>query len=934
MSLVNFSRSATVSVAFVCTLTACGGGGGGDSADNSNNNAAGSNITASADVINSTPLESSVARLETEASVSNIATETVTVSLVGAGPQISTSPVLKLTNGSPVTRLEDIPEGIATSEWKTKTGTRLPLKVLLKNGTYRLSNTWVWTPAASGRADSPVIVAAETAGGVIITGAKTLTLPKASHAGQSTVQVDVANLVTTPFEQLWANGRRVVRARTPNAGSFALVKGSVASWAGSTTLNQIAVNKQAFQSENAVASNWKSASATDRANAILVAMHSWTTSHHRVSSFDAANQVLVSPASRWAFFSQGPDQRYFIENLPTALDAPSEWYLNATTKRLSYIPTAAESTADITFDMPVVNTLLELRGQASAGQWVEYVQFSGLKFRHAGYAMPAQGLVDQQAAVDVTAAITMNSARRVSLTDCEVSRVGGYAVWLRENVQNTVVQNCEIYDTGAGGVRVGLTLQPLSTAATGYNSVLSNRIHSTGHQFPGAVGVWVGQSGNNAIEGNLIGDTTYTGISVGWTWGYGISQSRNNKVNRNFLYDIMQGSLSDGAGIYTLGISPGTEIKGNVIRGVQAYNYYGAGGWGIYGDEGSSNLLIDSNIVLNSNNGGYMLHYGANNIVSNNVFAGGRVGEIQVGRIETEQQAELDNNRLIPTVPSFVAYPVTGGVPAFAYKSNRVSTQYTAMSTPPSVCGSGCSLTNALSIEAGNKLQVPTVTEAGNTVSLPYASAPSWASVGVTPADSPARLWSKGRGVSFDAAEASLGSRPMGFTVVPASRPELIAVANVGGDRCLAFNDSADVQNRWEPFGYLESDYATGTTSITFTLKIDATTDFMHEWRDTGVKNYLTGPAMTFSGTRGVVLNGQVVAPLPVGQWVTVTVTSPQGTSPRWTLSIKYADNTERTFTNLVPVSETWARTRAFYFISNAARSSTPCIGKWDITNL
>jgi hypothetical protein len=146
---------------------------------------------------------------------------------------------------------------------------------------------------------------------------------------------------------------------------------------------------------------------------------------------------------------------------------------------------------------------------------------------------------------------------------------------------------------------------------------------------------------SNLVAHNHIHHGGYTGISVGWVWGYGRSISRDNIVVKNHIHHIGQGLLSDMGGIYTLGVSPGTVLKGNHIHHVEANHY---GGWGIYNDEGSSHILIENNVVHDTKFAGYNIHYAKELTVRNNIFACGRLQQLSRSRVEPHKSVFFENN--------------------------------------------------------------------------------------------------------------------------------------------------------------------------------------------------------------------------------------------------------------------------------------------------
>ena len=114
-----------------------------------------------------------------------------------------------------------------------------------------------------------------------------------------------------------------------------------------------------------------------------------------------------------------------------------------------------------------------------------------------------------------------------------------------------------------------------------------------------------------------------------------------NVIEFNHIHHIGQGLLSDMGAIYTLGVSPGTVLRNNLIHDVEANHY---GGWGIYNDEGSSHLLIEDNVVYNTKFAGYNIHFCKEVTVRNNIFACGRLQQLSRSRVEPHQSVFFENN--------------------------------------------------------------------------------------------------------------------------------------------------------------------------------------------------------------------------------------------------------------------------------------------------
>mgnify|MGYP002682720430 CR=1 FL=1 len=147
----------------------------------------------------------------------------------------------------------------------------------------------------------------------------------------------------------------------------------------------------------------------------------------------------------------------------------------------------------------------------------------------------------------------------------------------------------------------------------------NNFIHDGGHIHPGATGIYMGYGRNNTFSHNEVCDLRYTGISLGWTWDIVRSGTRDNIVEQNHVHHVMR-TLEDGGGIYSLGLTPGSVIRNNLVHDIGTKP--DAIGHGIYIDGGSSALLCENNICHDCGDGGIRIQHGTSCItVLNNISA-------------------------------------------------------------------------------------------------------------------------------------------------------------------------------------------------------------------------------------------------------------------------------------------------------------------------
>ncbi len=508
--------------------------------------------------------------------------------------------------------------------------TQCGIDVILRGGEYRLGQTLILDWRDSGASGREVSFRAAPDEFPVISGAIPVSGWSLHDAGLGIHRAYVGPYRT---RQLYVNGVRAVRAQSdPYPADF---ERTDTGYRLVTPGAKMPLWSNPGEVEAVTVTQWKMMRCPVRA---IVG----TDVEMRDPCWKNAN-VFQAPAGQEPLWNFRLLSRF--ENAYEFLDRPGEWYLDPAAGWLYYVPLAGEDLATAVVEMPIVETLIEGRGEI--GLPVSHLRFEGLRFAYATWLGPSgpDGYVADQSGfrlvgeghtpniighdehvVRTPGNLRFRHAQHITFRGNEFVHLGGVGLDFETGARHVAIVDNRFEDISSAGIQVGGVGKhdhhPSHPDQVSRDNLISNNlVRSVGREYFDAAGIYVGFSARTTVSHNDIIDVPWSGIAMGWGWGLldpgsfpGLPHARSgdwgtyntpttNRENR-ILHNRIErflGELWDGGAIYTQGAQGTSMEDGALIAGNVAYRKRTkAGGNTFYTDGGSRYVTLFENVSFDN----------------------------------------------------------------------------------------------------------------------------------------------------------------------------------------------------------------------------------------------------------------------------------------------------------------------------------------------
>jgi hypothetical protein len=526
--------------------------------------------------------------------------------------------------------------------------------VWVREGTYYLDRTLLFTPDDSGSKEAPVVYAAFPGEKVTLSGGRSLQCRwRLGKDGIWTCDLPAVRNGGLRFTQLFVNGKRQVLARFPNGNSSGPDPGGYIRPAGripddmpdphpgpndDISFSGGAPRGILFDPKTFTAKPW---ARPEEAVIHIFQAWDWGNLQWRVKAVDRNANALwfgeggFQMGAKWDSDPARIDQgsRFYVEGVREELDAPGEWYLDVREGVLHFRPPGGLDPATAKVEVPVLDEVVTFAG--SQDRPVEEITIDGFRIAHtastflASYDVPS--LSDWS--VHRGGAVLFDGARGCAVRNCWFDAVGGNAVFFNNYNRDVAVTGCKFTETGDSAVCLVGTLGLTNGTRRSFPyecTVSNNLIHDCGVFGKQVAGVYISRAKRITAAHNTIFNMPRAGICIGdGTWG-------GHVIEYNHIHDTVREtgdhgpfnawgrerywSLTQSHSPYSRDRSlEAGDIKVDAMEPVVVRNNFfeEKSGWGLDMDDGASNYEIYNNI---SKGVSMKLREGAYRTVYNNIW--------------------------------------------------------------------------------------------------------------------------------------------------------------------------------------------------------------------------------------------------------------------------------------------------------------------------
>lgn len=306
-----------------------------------------------------------------------------------------------------------------------------PGSVVLRGGTYYLTDKLVFTTQDSGTKKVPTIYQAYRNEQPVISGGVRLNKLAWKPYRDGIFQTQVPDDLQT--EELFINGERQILARYPNFNPKAQYFDGYAA---------DAISPQR-------AARW-----ADPSGGYFHAMHPalWGDFTWHITGKDAKGEVTMEGGWQNNRGAAAHAELRFVENIFEELDSPGEWFLNNKTHTLYFYPPVGLDLSKALVEATRLRSLVEFRG--SEKKPVRFITLQGLTFRHAARTVmdTKEPLLRTDWAICRGGAIFFEGAEDCALKDCYLDQVGGNAIFVNNYNRRITIRGSRIEKAGASGI--------------------------------------------------------------------------------------------------------------------------------------------------------------------------------------------------------------------------------------------------------------------------------------------------------------------------------------------------------------------------------------------------------------------------------------------------------------------------------------------------